>query len=112
MSINNNSKIYCPTCFLNPKLTLKNLIFNSECLLNHKHQYETLEYFLLDKIKEEDYICLEHESQQFIGFCKKCNKNICIECFEDHEEHENDIIFFHKLKLKKKSMKNIKYNQN
>ena len=86
------------------------MIFNSECLLNHKHQYETLEYFLLDKIKEEDYICLEHESQQFIGFCKKCNKNICIECFEDHEEHENDIIFFHKLKLKKKSMKNIKYN--
>ena len=76
MSINNNSKIYCPTCFLTPKLILKNLIFNSECLLNHKHQYETIEYFLSEEIKEEDYICLEHESQHFIGFCKKCNKNI------------------------------------
>jgi hypothetical protein len=74
MSINNNSKIYCPTCFLNPKLTLKNLIFNSECLLNHKHQYETLEYFLLDKIKEEDYICLDTNHNNLLDFVKNVIK--------------------------------------
>ena len=74
MSINNNSKIYCPTCFLTPKLTLKNLIFNSECLLNHKHQYETLEYFLLDKIKEEDYICLDTNYNNLLDFVKNVIK--------------------------------------
>ena len=109
MSINNNSKIYCPICFLTPKLTLKNLIFNSECLLNHKHQYEALNIFYQIKSKKKIIYVQNTNHKNLLDF--KCNKNICIECFEEHEEHENDIIFFHKFKLKNKSMKNIKHNQ-
>ena len=54
----------------------KDLIFKSECLLNHKHETDKIEYFLSDKIKEPNYCCLEHETQHYIQFCKQCNKNI------------------------------------
>ncbi len=104
-----NSKIYCPTCFLTPKLTLNDLTFNSECLLNHKHQSTTLEYFLSNKNKEEDYKCLEHESQTFFfGFCKIYNKNICFDCFEKNKENKKNIILFPKFKLKKQEYEEYK----
>ena len=93
MNISNNSKIYCPKCFLTPKLTLNDLTFNSECLLNHTHQSTTLEYFLSEKIKKQEFKCVEHESQNILDYIKKCNKNICSDCFEGHEEQKKYNLF-------------------
>jgi hypothetical protein len=69
-----NKKITCLDCFLTLKFNLEGLNFKSECLLNHKHQYETLEYFLLDKIKEEDYICLDTNHNNLLDFVKNVIK--------------------------------------
>ena len=71
-----NKKITCLDCFLTLKFNLEGLNFKSECLLNHKHETDKIEYFLSDKIKEQNYCCLEHETQHYIQFCKQCNKNI------------------------------------
>ena len=95
-------RIICPECALTPILRLNNLIFISECLSNHKHQSESIETFLSEKINEQDYQCQEHKSLNYFCFCKKCKKNICLDCFEYHEDHESDLVFFHKLKPKQK----------
>ena len=100
-------KLVCPSCSLTPRFTFKDLIFKSECLLNHKHESEKIENFLSDNINKIDYICPEHELN-YIYFCQKCKKNICIECYDDHDNHENELIIYTKIKLKKKELEDYK----
>ena len=95
-------KIICPECLLTPILTLENNVFISECLNNHKINNESIDHFLSEKINEEDFKCPKHKLKDYFCFCKKCQKNICIDCYEYHEEHESDLILFHKFKPKKR----------
>ena len=95
-------KVICPECLLTPILTLENNVFISKCLNNHKISNESIDHFLSEKINEEDFKCPNHKLKDYFCFCKKCQKNICIDCYEYHEEHENDLILFHKFKPKKR----------
>ena len=97
---NEKKKLICPECSLTPIITLKNSLFTSQCLSNHKYSSETINIFLSSDKSPDDLQCQEHQGQVYISFCKKCQKNICLDCFEHHEKHENDLIFFHKIKPK------------
>ena len=72
-------KIICPECLLTPILTLENNAFISECLNNHKISNESIDHFLSEKINEEDFKCPKHKLKDYFCFCKKCQKNICID---------------------------------
>ena len=109
MSDNIKKTIICPNCSLTPIITLEDSNFNLKCLLNHEHKSESIDNFLSDKPIEENYICPEHKINNYFCFCKKCNKNICIRCFEYHEEHENDLVFFHKIIPKQKEYDEYEY---
>ena len=66
----------CPNC-------KKNLVKQFKMSGNELHRLYP--YYLID------IICFEHYNK-VIGYCKQCEKNICIKCFEYHKTHEN--IFF------------------
>ena len=101
-SIKNIKKLICPECSLTPIITLKDSLFIAECLSNHKKNSKTIDTFLTNEKSPADLQCSEHQAQNYISFCKKCQKNICMDCFEYHEDHENELIFFYKIKPKKK----------
>ena len=98
--------IICPDCLLTPKLSiiesLNDHTFSSECLLNHKHESKEIDYFLSEKASKKNFECPEHKPLHYCSFCKKCNKNICIDCYEYHENHTPDLIFFPNIKPKQK----------
>ena len=53
----------------------------NNCIYNHinkLHQYIPLSRY--------DSICLEH-NQSFSHYCKNCNKNICLLCLNNHQQH-------------------------
>ena len=67
-----NNIFYCDTC---------NLIFCELCSSIKHSEHKTISK---EKI---NYFCIKH-MKQFSSFCKKCQKNICIDCEEEHKNHE------------------------
>lgn len=49
------------------------------------------------------FICCIH-NERYGSYCKTCNKNICVECEEDHDDH--DFISYGKLFIKKNDLEN------
>lgn len=101
--MNNQLKKYiiCPDCLSTTTLKFDGSLFYSKCPLNHSRHSEKINIFLSEKVKNGEFECEKHK-KDYIQFCKICNKNICPDCFEDHEAHENDLVFFPKIRIKKK----------
>lgn len=81
-------KFYCPNCYK-----------------SHLAKFQKTHHIL--KINELDYMCKEHNGP-FIGFCEKCNINICPLCLrKDHFKHEK-ILRFNEIKLSDKEYNEVK----
>ena len=68
----NNDFYYCLTCSIK---------FCPECKLNHDKNYKIIKY---DKM---DYTCIEH-NEIYKNYYEECNKNLCIQCKNEHKEHK------------------------
>ena len=114
--LNNNknslNKIDCFECkkkqennFLNFSywINCKQVLCNN-CIFNHiekQHQFIPLSRY--------DSICLEH-NQYFYHYCKNCNKNICLLCFNNHQQH--NIIFLSQIFINDDYLQIIKNKEN
>ena len=67
----NNDFYKCITCGIN---------ICPLCKYTHDKSHNIINYDL------KNYICQKH-NELFINFCKKCKKNICLKCKNDHKEH-------------------------
>ena len=101
------SKIICDICKIENKATTYNNLFYtcSICNLNfcplckkmHDKTHNTIDY------DNKYFICGIH-NERYGSYCKTCNKNICVECEEDHDDH--DFISYGKLFIKKNDLEN------
>ena len=89
---------YCFTC---------NLKFCPLCKSKHEKnkEHKIIEYDL------KNYFCGEH-NEPYNSYCKKCEKNICLNCLEYHDGHK--IIYYQNILPKKneklKECQNLKNN--
>ena len=58
------------------------------CLSSHDKSHNTINH------DNRNYVCDKH-NENYISYCKKCRKNICMLCDKEHNNH--DIIAFGKL---------------
>ena len=65
------------------------------CSLNHEENHNIIKY---DQI---NYICKKH-NEIFAKYCKECKVNICIQCEEEHLNHES--IYFGNIIPNKKEL--------
>ena len=79
-NVNKNQFYFCLNC----KYNLCPL-----CINVHNNRHNIINYDI------KNYICLEH-CEIFSSYCKTCNKDICIQCEENHDEH--DIDYYQRLK--------------
>ena len=79
-NVNKNQFYFCLNC----KYNLCPL-----CINVHNNRHNIINYDI------KNYICLEH-CENFSSYCKTCNKDICIQCEENHDEH--DIDYYQRLK--------------
>jgi hypothetical protein len=56
-----------------------------------------------------DNKCFKHNKEKFIAFCKICGKDLCKECLKSEKEHNNKILYFENIKIKKDDLCNLKY---
>ena len=109
-----NNKIKCYLC-KNNDIKLKDLYYCSckkilclNCLNNNLHNNHTKVKYI-----EKCYYCFEH-NKKYVCFCKKCNKNICNDCFNDHKRHDenkdDNIFYFNKNTPKKTEVQIYKKN--
>ena len=88
------SKIECNICKIKNKgNTYENIFYKCNsckinlcplCKLNHDKSHNIINYDL------KYYICDIH-NEKYISYCKKCNKNICLYCGNEHNNHEINI---------------------
>lgn len=85
------SKIICDIC----KINNKSNVYNNEifkcitcghiicplCRSKHDNKH------IIVKYEERNIKCKKH-NEKYVKYCKKCNENICMECIEEHNEHE------------------------
>ena len=70
----NKCKHYvCPSCKKSIQKTLKQ---------EGGEIHKLVPYYLMD------ILCFDH-GKKILGYCKECQKGICIQCFEAHKSHEN-----------------------
>ena len=58
------------------------------CILNHDKKHDIIDY------EQKNYLCEIH-NENFNSYCKKCKKNLCIQCENSHFNH--DIIQYSKI---------------
>ena len=85
---NNYDNIYfCP---------ISNNFFCNQCLINNREHIKIKHNEILSK--NFDKYCIEH-NKEIIGYCLKCEQNICTSCTEVHnDEHKKIYIKDYKLK--------------
>ena len=85
------SKIKCNLCDINKSNSYNNELFLClNCNINlcplcrskHDKEHKIIDYEL------RNYICNKHY-QSYIKYCKACKKDICVDCEEDHKNHED-----------------------
>ena len=93
--MNQKLKIICSKCHNTPIISLNNNLFQIKCIIHGLDKCENINHFLEEenKIEKKDNQCYIH-NKEFCWFCKKCAKNICIQCYQDHKNHNKQIVSF------------------
>lgn len=81
------------------------------CQNDHNVEDQSLIDFMASTPKEcqEITTCKEHNDEKFMAYCKKCNKELCLECIleDDHKDDNRTIVNYHEAFPAKKEMKNF-----
>ena len=104
-----NGHIQCHLCKKNYEQ--KQLLFYCSCdsiicknCLNNKihNAHSHIPYIL------KNYFCISHKNP-FMSFCKKCYKNLCNGCINEHIEHKKNIVYFKNILPKNEEIRAYKY---
>ena len=92
--------VYCSKCCNShlPRRTGDEESFKRSSLIGHKTIH----------VEKLDFYCVNHQSENFIGFCQQCLMNLCSQCIKEkaHEFHQVDL--FEVLKMDKKTKEEAK----
>ena len=105
-----NKKKHCQEC-LKDKISIDELYYCfckkticSKCKSEKKHNSHSQ-----IKLSQKYNFCLKHKNE-YKCFCLQCNKNICYECFNDHNNHLEFILDFENELPKEKEISKTKFN--
>ena len=99
-------KIYCSKCSSEYHSQLSNLV-SDEQKEKKDDINEIIGHKVID-IEKVDFHCILHQNEKFIGFCKKCLVNFCVECQAQKLHEGHDIKLFVNLIIDKKKKEYIK----
>ena len=91
-NVNNNEFFRCINCKSNLCPLCRSVHNMSHSIINYDYK---------------NCICEVH-GEPYTSYCKQCKKDICMNCDEEHENHEID--FFQKIKCNKEQLKNAIIN--
>ena len=101
-----NNFYCCDLCETQLKIHKGEFLFyyDTECIKGHINKNIFLDDLLLKRKNNDKIYQCENHKKLFIYYCKICNKNICLKCFEkSHKEHEIDNL----INLKQNEINNL-----
>ena len=98
-------KIYCIKC-CDFHSQLSNLVADTQT--ENKNDVNTLIGHKIIGIDKVDYHCILHQTEKFIGFCKKCLLNYCSKCEQENLHKEHGVELYSSIMLDKKKKDLIK----
>lgn len=78
-------KLFCPNCIK---------VIHNEKNNNLVHKIIGIEKF--------DFFCIQHQNDNFVGYCKTCNIDICAKCIKEELHNEHKTVIYNKLYDEKK----------
>ena len=92
--------VYCSKCCNShlPRRTGDEETFKRSSLIGHKTIH----------VEKLDFYCVNHQTENFIGYCQQCLMNICSQCLKDETHKYHQVELFTVIKIDKKSKEEIK----
>ena len=92
--------VYCSKCCNNhlPRKTGDEESLKRSSLKGHKTIH----------VEKLDFFCVNHQNENFIGFCQQCLMNICPQCIKEETHQYHQIELYSVIKMDKKSKDEVK----
>ena len=95
-------EVYCSKCcdIHTPKKTSDNNSVIRQTLAGHKTIH----------VEKMDFYCINHQKENFIGYCQQCLMNICPQCVREKEHEHHKVDYYDIINIDKKEKEKIKKN--
>ena len=92
--------VYCSKCCNNhlPRKTGDEDSFKRASLQGHKTIH----------VEKLDFFCVNHQTENFIGYCQQCLMNICPQCIKEETHQYHQVELYSVIKMDKKSKDDVK----
>ena len=92
--------VYCSKCCNNhlPRKTGDEESFKRSSLQGHKTIH----------VEKLDFYCVNHQTENFIGYCQQCLMNICPQCIKEETHQYHQVELYSVIKMDKKSKDDVK----
>ena len=92
--------VYCSKCCNNhlPRRTGDEESLKRASLQGHKTIH----------VEKLDFFCVNHQTENFIGYCQQCLMNICPQCIKEETHQYHQIELYSVIKMDKKSKDDVK----
>ena len=92
--------VYCSKCCNNhlPRKTGDEESLKRSSLKGHKTIH----------VEKLDFFCVNHQNENFIGFCQQCLMNICPQCIKEETHQYHQVELYSVIKMDKKSKDEVK----
>ena len=92
--------VYCSKCCNShlPRITGDEDAFKRASLSGHKTIH----------VEKLDFFCVNHQSENFIGYCQQCLMNICSQCIKEGTHQYHQVELYSVIKMDKQSKDDFK----
>ena len=92
--------VYCSKCCNNhlPRRTGDEESFKRSSLQGHKTIH----------VEKLDFYCVNHQTENFIGYCQQCLMNICPQCIKEETHQYHQVELYSVIKMDKKTKEEVK----
>ena len=92
--------VYCSKCCNShlPRITGDEDTLKRSSLVGHKTIH----------VEKLDFYCVNHQTENFIGYCQQCLMNICSQCYKEGTHQYHQVELFTVIKMDKKTKEGIK----
>ena len=92
--------VYCSKCCNShlPRITGDEDAFKRASLSGHKTIH----------VEKLDFFCVNHQSENFIGYCQQCLMNICSQCIKEKTHQYHQVELYSVIKMDKQSKDDFK----
>ena len=92
--------VYCSKCCNNhlPRKTGDEESLKRASLKGHKTIH----------VEKLDFFCVNHQNENFIGYCQQCLMNICPQCIKEETHQYHQVELYSVIKMDKKSQNDVK----